>query len=93
MRNIVIALSCLFVMACSRDKAIMILEAEGYTDIQITHRGKLRCTDEDDKEKTSFRARKRGKVVEGRVCMQYLLKPYISKTRKENHIIIYEYDD
>ncbi len=91
MKGLLIAVVCLFFTACSGERAISLLEAEGYENIKITNSGRLRCTDNDDMDRTSFTADKYGEEVEGRVCIPYLFRYYVTKIRRGE--VVYDDDE
>lgn len=78
MKNLFIALACLFFVACSHDDAIRILETEGYENIKITNFGWLRCR-EDTSQKTSFIAERDGEEIDGSVCLPYLYRYTVTR--------------
>ena len=89
MKGLLIATTCLCFVACSGERAISLLEAEGYENVKITNYGRMRCTDNEDIERTSFTADKYGEEVEGRVCIPYLFRYYVTKIRRGEVV----YDD
>lgn len=89
MKGLLIATTCLFFVACGGERAISLLEAEGYENVKITNYGRMRCTDNEDIDRTSFTADRYGEEVEGRVCIPYLFRYYVTKIRRGEAV----YDD
>lgn len=85
MKNLFIALTCLFFVACSHDDAIRILETEGYENIKITNFGWLRCR-EDASQKTSFIAERDGEEIDGSVCLPYLYRYTVTRIHRGGEI-------
>ena len=74
MKKFVIIAVCFIVYGCTRpDSASMLLEKEGYTNIEITGYSWFGCS-RDDWFHTGFRAKKNGNVIEGTVCEGLLFK-------------------
>lgn len=92
MKNLLIVLMCLFFVACSRDDAIRMLEAEGYENVQITNFGWLRCR-ENISEKTSFIAQRDGKEVDGSICLPYLYRYTVTRIRRGEEVFDDEMDN
>ena len=91
MKNLFIVILGLFFTSCGHEAAIRILEEQGYYNVRITNFGNFRCTDVDDPYRTSFVAMKKGKRVEGRICLPALLKPSITREHKIGKNTIEEY--
>lgn len=86
MKNLLIAFVCLLFVACSRDDAIRMLEAEGYENIEITNFAWLRCRD-DNSPKTSFIAQRDGEEIDGSVCLPYLYRYTVTRIYRGGEII------
>lgn len=71
MKKVMIACMVLLVSCTNGNKARQVLEADGYTDVEITGYRPFKCS-EDDNFNTGFKAKKNGKVITGTVCGGFL---------------------
>ena len=81
MKGLLIATTCLFFVACGGERAISLLEAEGYENVKITNYGRMRCTDNEDIDRTSFTADRYGEEVEGPIFFATMLPKFAEARR------------